>query len=349
MKIKTVFYTLMITLAISSCGNKKNSYDELASSGRTTRTENLKSNLIKFNSKGVMIGQMYGTLEGIGWKNEKSKSDFFNICHDNPAVNGYELSGIESNKKTNIDGLQFSWIAKNAISAFKQGSMIVMNWTAPNYNGNKSILKAYVKSLSNFINNLQDGYGIKVPIVLYLYPVDGKSWYCNLSIDKYKKLYEDTKDMLNDNKVTNVILGYSETYKNNDFLERYPEDAEIINITYLQTKDNINITEYKNTLTSFLPKAISFAQEHNNTLGLTTGIESIPDSSYFSNILMPIVESHRLAYVMFGANHGDYKSGHFYTPYPGEGNDKIRGFMKLYNNEHTIFLSKLNGLYLESK
>ncbi len=349
MKIKTVFYTLMITLAISSCGNKKNSYDELASSGRTTRTENLKSNLIKFNSKGVMIGQMYGTLEGIGWKNENSKSDFFNICHDNPAVNGYELSGIESNKKTNIDGLQFSWIAKNAIRAFKQGSMIVMNWTAPNYNGNKSILKAYVKSLSNFINNLQDGYGIKVPIVLYLYPVDGKSWYCNLSIDKYKKLYEDTKDMLNDNKVTNVILGYSETYKNNNFLERYPEDAEIINITYLQTKDNINITEYKNTLASFLPKAISFAQEHNNTLGLTTGIESIPDSSYFSNILMPIVESHRLAYVMFGANHGDYKSGHFYTPYPGEGNDKIRGFMKLYNNEHTIFLSKLNGLYLESK
>ena len=52
---------------------------------------------------------------------------------------------------------------------------------------------------------------------------------------------------------------------------------------------------------------------------------------------------------MFGANHGDYKSGHFYTPYPGEGNDKIRGFMKLYNNEHTIFLSKLNGLYIESK
>ena len=252
-------------------------------------------------------------------------------------------------KKTNIDGLQFSWIVKNAISAFKQGSMIVMNWTVPNYNGNKSILKAYVKSLSNFINNLQDGYGIKVPIVLYLYPVDGKSWYCNLSIDKYKKLYEDTKDMLNDNKVTNVILGYSETYKNNNFLERYPEDAEIINITYLQTKDNINITEYKNTLASFLPKAISFAQEHNNTLGLTTGIESIPDSSYFSNILMSIVERHRLAYVMFGANHGDYKSGHFYTPYPGEGNDKIRGFMKLYNNEHTIFLSKLNGLYLESK
>ncbi len=155
--------------------------------------------------------------------------------------------------------------------------------------------------------------------------------------------------MLNDNKVTNVILGYSETYKNNNFLERYPEDAEIINITFLQTKDNINITEYKNTLTSFLPKAISFAQEHNNTLGLTTGIESIPDSSYFSNILMPMVERHRLAYVMFGANHGDYKSGHFYTPYPGEGNDKIRGFMKLYNNEHTIFLSKLNGLYLESK
>ncbi len=349
MKIKTLFYSLMITLTISSCGNKKNSYDEIASSGRTTRTENMKNNLTTFTNKGVMIGQMYGTLEGIGWKNEKSRSDFFSICHDNPAVNGYELSGIESGKKKNSDDLPFSWIAKNAINAFKHGSMIVMNWTAPDYNGNKDVLKDYVKSLSNFISSLQDSYGIKVPIVLYIYPVDGKSWYSQLSIDKYKKLYEDTKEMLDDNKVTNVILGYSETYENNAFLERYPEDAEIINITYLQTKEHINIKEYKNTLATFLPKAISYAQEHNNTLGLTTGIESIPDSNYFSNILMPIFERHRLAYVMFGANHGDYKSGHFYTPYPGEGNDKIRGFMKLYNNEHTIFLSKLNGLYIESK
>ena len=67
MKIKYIFYSLMITLTISSCGNKKNSYDEIASSGRTTRTESLKSNLTTFTNKGVMIGQMYGTLEGIGW------------------------------------------------------------------------------------------------------------------------------------------------------------------------------------------------------------------------------------------------------------------------------------------
>ena len=349
MKIRYIFYTLMLALAVSSCGDNKKSYDEIASSGRTTRTENLKSNLTSFTNKGVMVGQMYGTLEGIGWKNEKSRSDFYNICHDNPAVNGYELSGIESGNKKNSDGLPFSWIAQNVISNFRHGAMIIMNWTAPDYKGNKDLLESYVKSLSNFISGLQDGYGIKVPIVLYLYPVDGKSWYCRLSTDEYKKLYEDTKDMLDDNDVTNVVFGYSETYSGGTLFERYPDDAEIANITYMQPKNHINVNEYKNKLSAFIPKAISIAQEHNSTLGLTTGIESIPDSNYFSNILMPITERHRLAYIMFGANHGDYKDGHFYTPYPGESNDKIRGFMKFYNNEHTIFLSKLNGLYLEQK
>ena len=63
-------------LAFSSCGEKKKkSYDEIAMSGLTTRTENLKTNIKAYANKGTLIGQMYGTLTGIGWNRWQCDSD----------------------------------------------------------------------------------------------------------------------------------------------------------------------------------------------------------------------------------------------------------------------------------
>lgn len=43
-------------LAFSSCGEKKKkSYDEIAMSGLTTRTENLKTNIKAYANKGTLI------------------------------------------------------------------------------------------------------------------------------------------------------------------------------------------------------------------------------------------------------------------------------------------------------
>ena len=50
---------------------------------------------------------------------------------------------------------------------------------------------------------------------------------------------------------------------------------------------------------------------------------------------------------MMGRNQGEPIQEHYFTPYPGVGNVKVHGFMKLVNDDITIFLEKLNGLYLE--
>ena len=68
MRIKYIILMFAALLAFSSCGEKKKkSYDEIAMSGLTTRTENLKTNIKAYANKGTLIGQMYGTLTGIGW------------------------------------------------------------------------------------------------------------------------------------------------------------------------------------------------------------------------------------------------------------------------------------------
>lgn len=103
-------------LAFSSCGEKKKkSYDEIAMSGLTTRTENLKTNIKAYANKGTLIGQMYGTLTGIGWNRwqcDSDRCDLKTLCGYRPAANGYELAGIENGKSQNIDGVPFKAIWK---------------------------------------------------------------------------------------------------------------------------------------------------------------------------------------------------------------------------------------------
>lgn len=224
-----------------------------------------------------------------------------------------------------------------------------MNWTMPHYNGNADLLEEYTKQVAKYLDTLQDGYGIKAPVVLNLLPIDGKAWYCQLSKDEYIELYKKLQDLLEDNDVTNVVYGYSETYKpGKKLMERYPDQQiDVINVTYLQTRNAIRLPLYQQSMKEIITQALPFAQEHNNAFGMTTGIESIGDSSIFSEVLLPELKQHHIAYLMFGRNQGEPINEHYYTPYPGVANSKTHGFMELVNDDVSVFLEKLNGLYLE--
>lgn len=354
MKIKYLVFAIITAIAISSCGEKKKkSYDEMAMSGLTTRTENLKTNIKAYANKGTLIGQMYGTLSGIGWNRwqcDSDRCDMKGICGFRPAVNGYELAGIENGKPQNTDGVPFKAIREDALKMFRKGGLLVMNWTMPDYQNQENLLKEYAHQIAKYLDTLQDGYGIKAPVVLNLLPIDGKAWYCKLSKDEYIALYKNVQELLGDEKVSNVVYGYSEIYTpgSKHLLERYPDhNIDVINITYLQPHSAINLPLYQKSVKEMIAQALPFAQEHNNAMGLTTGVESIGDSSVFSEILLPELKQHHIAYLIFGANQGEPISEHYFVPYPGVENQKVHGFMQLVNAENSIFLEKLNGLYLE--
>lgn len=158
-----------------------------------------------------------------------------------------------------------------------------MNWTMPDYNGNDDMLEEYTKQVAKYLDTLQDGYGIKAPVVLNLLPVDGKTWYCKLSKDDYISLYKKIQDLLDDEDVTNVVYSYSETYQpGKNLMDRYPDNKiDVINVTYLQSKNAIDLPLYQKSIKEIVKQALPFAQDHNNAFGLTTGVESIGDSSIF--------------------------------------------------------------------
>ena len=347
MKTSHIALLFAAVIALCSCGGKKKSYDETALSGLTTRTENLKTNIKAYASKGTIVGQLNGTLEGIGWQCDSDRSDIQTICGDRPAAVGYELAGIENAKKQNAEGLAFDAIRKDVLKNFRRGALVTLTWTAPDYKGSDDMLKQYAKSVATFINSLHDEYEIKAPVVLFLYPLNGTSWYCKLTADDYKALYTKTQDLLEDEGVNNVVYGYSESYPSANFLERYPDnDIDVVNVSILQKKEAANLDEYKRLINESTTRALPFAQEHNCAYGMITGMEGLSATGIFSEAVLPLIKNHRLSYIMFGANHGDFKDCHFYTPYPGEGNEHIQEFMQLYNDETTVFMKSLNGLYL---
>lgn len=348
--MKRILFFLLIVITVTSCGHKnKTSYDEIGSSGMTTRTENMKSNLRTYINKGILMGQQYGTLEGVGWQCDSDRSDFQEICGDLPAVNDYELCGIERGQKINSDSLSFENIRRDVMKNFHKGGLITMEWTAPDPKGNDDQLKEWTQQIARFLNSLQDAYGIKAPIVLFLYPLNDHSWYTKLSKEDYAKLYEKTADWLKDDgKVTNVLFGYSTTpsdlQKQN--IQLPDADLDVINLTLMSESKPSDANTYASKLNELLPLLVRTAQENNLVPALKTGLEGLPMSNYFSQILMPAISKHRISYVLLGRNHGDPKQGHFYAPYPGCSNEKIQDFMEMYNHDGFIFLNHLNGLYL---
>lgn len=343
MKFKTFGLFFVAVLLLCSCGGKeKKSYDEMGSNGLTTRTENLQANLRTFTSKGTIIGQEYGTLEGVGYFNDSTrKGDINSITGDYPGCNAYELAGIGEGKKVNEDGIPFDAIRKDVLDNFKHGCLTIMTWSGNFDHEDKDKAETEIKRLAEFLSSLQDGYGIKAPVLLIPYPLQGKSWYAQLNPDAYKKLVENVIDELKDEDVTNVIFGCSlgRVMAAEDFANYVPDGVDVLDYVTTDAK----------TLTQMMPVLTSVAQDRNMAPGVTVKEEGVKDSMYFSKTILPVIQKYRLSYVCFGANHGlDIKKAHYSVPFPGCPNAFIHDFMTLYNDKSSIFRSKLNGLYLKN-
>lgn len=347
-KTATLFLIFSIGFFFFSCSKKqgKVSYDEIGASGNTTRTENLANNLQAFLSKGVMVGQIYGTLQGVGWTGDSARSDMRSICGVGPACVGYELAGIENGADINIDSLSFDAIRKDILYNFNKGGLITATWSVEPTN-DEELLKSQTKALADYLSFLQDDYGIKAPVVLYLYPYSENSAVASLSSDDYKTLYQKTKALLKELEVTNVVFGFSTTSSHStDYIP--VDDINIIDYRYLCVGQDFDMEKYKETLQTNVQSLASFAQERGKALGVTTGVEGIPNPALFSEVMKPLVENNMLFYLMFGQNGGTMENAQFFIPYPGWNNEAIADFSTLRNSKKSIFINNLNGLYLKS-
>lgn len=337
---------LVIAIAIISCNGKQNkvSYDELGESGLTTRTEYLRDNLKSEISAGTIIGQLYGTLQGVGWVGDSARSDIKSICGDGPAALGYELQGIERGFKQNSDSIAFDDIRQDVLMHFRHGALITMTWAAPEDVQEEKKLGQYTDSIAKFMDSLQDEYGIKVPVVLFPLPYDSESWCAQLSQSDYITLFHGITGKLKEAGVTNAIYGFA---TEEDITYCPIDDIDVVELRLILSRTDSTLVREK--VETPLSKMVDFAKEHFKAVGITTGIEGLGTPDSYTQQFLPLITNHRVSYLMFGRNYGDANEGHYCVPYPGISSQYVTDFVNFYNDKRTLFHHNLNGLYLQRK
>lgn len=203
--MKKAFFPLLLALLLAACGSKeKKSYEQYAPSGLTTRTEALKENLPRIAEKGVIIGQRYATLCGIGWRGDSVRSDVKSVCGDFPACSAYRLNGIE--KGRNADGFTAGELRADILETVRRGVLVV------------ATCEGAVPA--DFLSSLADGYGKLAPVVLAL---------------STPSAYATAQETIERAELHNVLLAYAADTP--DALSKAPDGAAALILTDAKAAD----------------------------------------------------------------------------------------------------------------
>lgn len=83
-------------------------------------------------------------------------------------------------------------------------------------------------------------------------------------------------------------------------------------------------------------------EAHDKITAITeTGFETIPDSVWWTQTLLPLLRKHPVAYVLVWRNARE-KENHYYAPYPGQSSEN--DFIRFYQDTLTLFASEVNTL-----
>ena len=126
-------------------------------------------------------------------------------------------------------------------------------------------------------------------------------------------------------------------------MERYPGDSivDLIGVDAYQ----YDAEGYKESLDRSLRIMTEIGKAHDKAIAVTeTGFETIPDSTWWTQTLMPVIRKYPISYVLVWRNARE-RENHFYAPYPGQVSEKDfvtfqvseKDFVTFYNDPKTLF------------
>lgn len=361
--------SLVFMASLSSCNlaGRKTAGD--TDSYRTIETKNLLKNLEQLPIQGIMFGHHDSPVYGIGWDGDENRSDVKSVCGDYPAVMSFDLGRIELGGSESLDKVPFDRIRREIIAQYNRGGMTSLSWHLDNPVTGKdswdvsdstvvaSVLPGgmnhdkftgWLDIVAAFMNSLKTEAGVKVPVLFRPWHEHTGSWFWwgqNLcTADQYKALWHLTHDRMRQQGVNNALYAYSPGANLKDstaFLERYPGDEiiDLFGFDSYQFDRKEYIAEMENALTILT----QVGKAHHKPIAVTeTGFETVPDSTWWTQTLMPIVSKYSVSYVLVWRNARD-RENHFYAPYPGQAS--ASDFLEFYKNPKTLFADDVKYLY----
>lgn len=367
MKLKNNLAILSLSLlfgmgctSVSQQNEEKREYSPEASS----MLETLKS----FPQKGqFMFGHHDDPVYGIGWDGDSNRSDVKSVCGDYPAVMSFDLGRMEIYGDKTLDNVSLARIRQEVINQYERGGISSFSWHVDNPltgkdswdvsdstvvtsvlpgGANHEKFMGWLDKLADYMNSIRTADGVKVPVLFRPWHEHTGSWFwwgqdlC--TADEYKALWRMTYDRMQEKGATQLLYAYSpgsEPKDTVDYLERYPGDdiVDLIGVdTYQFGRD-----EYIQNLERSLNIIEQVSKAHHKAMAVTeTGYETIPDSVWWTQTLMPTVSRYPISYVLVWRNARE-KENHYYAPYPGHPSEK--NFVEFYRDKRTVFASDMKG------
>lgn len=324
----------------------------------------LYNRLDSLSKRGVMIGHQDDLAYGIGWRGDIFRSDINDVCGDFPAVFGWDLGHIGDS--LNIDGVPFSQMKQWAIAVNEKGGINTYSWHPRNFvtggnswdtqinfseilpNGNQhKVLKQKLDLIADFFNSVKDSNGKQIPVIFRPFHEMNGGWFWwgtnSCTHEEYKQLFQFTVNYLRDKKgLHQIIYVFSpDVYESaEEYLEFYPGDA-YVDILGVDDYKGIHSRETSYQTISHLAIISRLAQQKNKLYTYSeTGVEQIPDSAWFTRVLLPVLSEHSLqpkpCWVLFWRNG---RPDHYFAPYPGH--PSVNDFQKFKADSLTFFLTDI--------
>ena len=360
---RTAFFICLLQLLSWNSGAQS-----CIDSNATAPAKNLFKNLYKLQQSKILFGQQDALAYGVGWKYEEGRSDLYSVVKDRPGIYGWDIGGIELDAAKNLDGVPFDRMKQFIKDGYQRGAVITISWHMRNpFTGGSAwdttkgslasilpggtkhrLFTQWLDKVAVFMNDLQDDKGNKIPVLFRpFHELTGNwFWWCrnNGSAEEFKTAWKFTVDYLKNKKHLHQLLYVYNTASftsENDFLERYAGDeyADVLSYDMYQFGGRAERDSFIYQMRAQLELLTAIARQKNKIAALAeTGLEAIPDATWWTGTLWPVLKGFPVSYVLVWRNEGympSEKKMHYYGPYPGQ--VSAADFKKFYKNKTMLF------------
>ena len=343
----------------------------------TPETRALFVNMKRLAKTGVMFGHQNTLAYGYTWRDEnngaRDRSDIKDVTAKFPAVYGWDVMDLFGDTRPGeMASSGADRLRRYVRSAHARGGVNTFSWHMKNPVNNTDAwnttraaehiipggrlhdaYKAQLDEVAAFFLSVKDSNGKPIPMWFRPFHEHTGGWFWwgkgNVSAQDFKLLWQFTITYLRDVKgVHNLLYAYSTDVfdSKSAYFEFYPGDA-YVDMVGFDDYHSIKSGATARTFAKRLKSVAKWADRRGKIAALTeTGLEAVPDPTWWTNILLPALKSTKgISYVLVwrNANPAYDRKDHFYAPYPGQ--LSARDFKRFEADPATLFEADLPPLY----
>jgi len=211
---------------------------------------------------------------------------------------------------------------------------------------NHELFLTWLERVRTFLISLSCGEGrgeVPIPFIFRPWHENNGAWFwwgnTHCTPDEYRALYALTQDYISNvqSPMPNLLWSYSPNLMGNmtedTFLQWYPGDDRI-DLIGLDAYQWGTEEDFVRQTRADLDCLSAFAAQHHKLVALTEcGYRSVPDSTWWTRVLLPIIRDYPLSYALVWRN---AENGEHFGPVPGT--TGAENFKQFYNSPKTLFL-----------